>query len=120
MMKNIFSVGIRLDNIVKSTEIEQNILRKLAECKKISGKMFKVIFWHENLTEKQCKDFIKRNQKILFDFNSEITKDPKNLWFWINSGKNNFIHRYKYEGDIIDGLNVYLKIVNHMKKRDGI
>ena len=80
--------------------------------------MFQVIFWHENLTEKQCKDFVKRNEKLLFEVNTKITKQFENVWFLIDSENEKSHGRYRFDGDILEGIVQYLEIISHMKKRD--
>ena len=80
------------------------------------GKFFKVVFWHVNLTEQECKDFVKRNEHLLFEVNTKITKIQEDVWFLIGEGKGG---RYRFDGDILQGISEYIKIINHMKKRDG-
>ena len=114
-MQQYYSLGMKLNDVIKDKEIEQTILENIRRCSKIVGKFFKVVFWHDGLTEKQCKDFIKRNEKLLFEVNTKITKVKEKIWFSIGDGD----ARYRYEGDILKGILEYLKIVNHIKKRDG-
>ena len=116
MVQIYYSICLKLDDIIVSETTENIVLNKLKKCRDLSGRMFKVIFWHKNLTEKECKNFVKRNQKFLFDFGTEITKNPKKSWFIINSGENEVEGRYRYEGDIINGLDQYINIINHMQK----
>ena len=94
----------------------KGLINKLLECKKYSGKLFKVILWHVNLTEQNCKDFVKRNEHLLFEINTQITKRIIPVWFSIGDGKDD---RYRCDGDILTGISQYLKIINHIKKRDG-
>ena len=114
-----YSLRIKLDNVVEDRDIEQTILENIRRCSNIVGKMFQVIFWHENLTEKQCKDFVKRNEKLLFEVNTKITKQFENVWFLIDSENEKSRGRYRYDGDILKGIVQYLEIMNHIKNRDG-
>ena len=57
-MMKYYSIGMKLDDVVKDENIEQTILENIRRCSKIVGKTFKVVFWHENLTEKDCKNFV--------------------------------------------------------------
>ena len=114
-----YSIGMKLDDVVKDKEQEQVILENIRRCSNIVGKFFKVIFWHVNLTEQECKDFVKRNEHLLFEVNTKITKKFINVWFLIDSKNEKSHGRYRFEGDILNGIVEYLKIINHMKKRDG-
>ena len=115
-MIKYYSIGLKLNDVIKDKDTEQVVLENIRRCSKLVGKFFKVVFWHDNLTEKQCKDFIKRNEKLLFEVNTKITKVPENVWFSIDSKNNG---RYTFDGDILQGISQYLTIVNHIRKRDG-
>ena len=116
-MMKYYSVTLKLDDIVFDREIEKKVINKLLECKKYSGKLFKVIFWHVKVTEQECKDFVKRNEHLLFEVHTKITKVKEDVWFSIDLEKGS--GRYTFDGDILQGISQYLKIINHMKKRDG-
>ena len=113
-MIKYYSIGMKLNDVIKNKDTEQVILENIRRCSNIVGKFFKVVFWHENLTEEDCKNFIKRNEKLLFEVNTKITKIQEKVWFLIGDGKG----RYRFDGDILNGISEYLKIINHMKKRD--
>ena len=113
-MMRYYSIGMKLNDVIKDKDTEQIVLENIRRCSKLVGKFFKVVFWHDNLTEKQCKDFIKRNEKLLFEVNTKITKIQEKVWFLIGDGKG----RYRFDGDILNGISEYIKIINHMKKRD--
>ena len=97
----------------------QNYFNRKYRCSNLVGKSFQVIFWHDNLTEQNCKDFVKRNEHLLFEVNTKITKRFENTWFLINSRNEKSSGRYRYEGDILSGISEYIKIINHMKNRDS-
>ena len=118
-MMQYYSIRMNLEDVIKDKDTEQLILENIRRCSNIVGKFFKVVFWHENLSEKECKDFIKRNEKLLFEVNTKITKRFESTWFLINSRNEKSSGRYRYEGNILDGIVEYLKIINHIKKRDG-
>ena len=112
------SVMIKLNDVIMDGEVEGKIINKLLECKNLSGKMFKVFFWHKDLTEKDCKEFVMRNEDILFELNTEITKLNKDTWLIVDSiSENESKWRYKWDGGIISGLDEYIRLVNHTKKR---
>ena len=115
-MLKYYSIGLKLNDVIKDKDTEQVVLENIRGCSKLVGRFFKVVFWHDSLTEKQCKDFIKRNEKLLFEVNTKITKNKEEVWFLIGEGNNG---RYRFDGDILQGISQYLKIINHMKKRDG-
>ena len=115
-MMKYYSIGMKLNDVIKDKDTEQVILENIRRCSNIVGKWFKVVFWHVNLTEQECKDFVKRNEHLLFEVNTQITKRVVPVWFAIGDGKDG---RYRFDGDILNGISQYLKIINHMKKRDG-
>ena len=114
-----YSIRMKLDDVVKDKDVEQTILENVRRCSTLVNKEFQVIFWHETLTEKDCKDFVQRNEKLLFEVNTKITKRFDNVWFLIDSENEKSHGRYRYDGDILNGIAQYLKIINHMKKRDS-
>jgi len=116
-MMKYYSLGMKLNDVTKDKDTEQVILENIRRCSNVVGKFFKVVFWHVNLTEQECKDFVKRNEHLLFEVNTKITKIQEDVWFSIDSEKSN--GRYTFDGDILQGISQYLKIINHIKKRDG-
>ena len=118
-MMKYYSIGMKLNDVIKNKDTEQTILENIRRCSKLVGILFKVVFWHENLTEKQCKDFVKRNEHLLFEVNTTITKKFEKVWFLIDSENKQNAFRYKHNGDILSGISEYIKIISHMKKRDN-
>ena len=118
-MMRYYSIGMKLDDVIKDEDTEQIILENIRRCNNIVGKEFKVVFWHVNLTEQNCKDFVKRNEHLLFEVNTKITKTFGPVWFVIDSKNEKSQARYRFDGDILQGISQYLKIINHIKKRDG-
>ena len=116
-MMKYYSIGMKLNDVIKDKDTEQVILENIRRCSNIVGKEFKVVFWHVNLTEQNCKDFVKRNEHLLFEVNTKITKTKEDVWFSIDSEKTS--GRYTFDGEILQGISQFLKIINHMKKRDG-
>ena len=115
-MMKYYSIGMKLNDVIKDKDTEQVILENIRRCSKLVGREFKVIFWHVNLTERNCKDFVKRNEHLLFEVHTQITKRIVPVWFAIGGGREG---RFTFDGDILQGISQYLKIINHMKKRDG-
>tara|TARA_Y100001963_G_scaffold136442_1_gene199091 strand:+ start:523 stop:957 length:435 start_codon:yes stop_codon:yes gene_type:complete len=114
---NYRSVTIKLDDVISDLEIESQIINKLLECRNISGRFFKVIFYHEKLSSSDCKEFIKRNKDILFDLNTDITK-TKDYRTWLLIGSDNSIEwRYRWSGGVISGLDQYINITNNINRR---
>ena len=127
-MMKYYSLEIKLDDVVKDSGLELTILENIRRCSKIVGKTFKVIFWHENLTEKDCRDFIERNEHLLFEVHTQLSKGPVDTWFiiydYFDRKKIDCRTRYRVEDtDILSGISRYLKVINHLKnkeKEDGI
>ena len=114
-----YSIRMKLDDVIKDKDVEQTILENVRRCSTLVGREFQVVFWHVNLTEQNCKDFVKRNEHLLFEVNTKITKRFESTWFLINSRNEKSSGRYRYEGDILSGISEYIKIINHIKKRDS-
>tara|TARA_Y100000593_G_scaffold83012_1_gene156292 strand:+ start:531 stop:875 length:345 start_codon:yes stop_codon:yes gene_type:complete len=113
---------MKLDNVVKDSGLELTILENIRRCSKIVGKTFKVIFWHENLTEQDCKDFIERNEHLLFEVHTQLSKRPIDTWFIIYSPTDKIDCRTRYrveDDDILSGISRYLKVINHLKNKDN-
>ena len=127
-MMKYYSLEMKLDDVVKDGGTELTILENIRRCSKIVGKTFKVIFWHENMTERDCKDFIERNEHLLFEVHTQLSKGPVDTWFiiydYLDKKKINCRTRYRVEDtDILSGISTYLKVINHLKnkeKEDGI
>jgi len=118
-MMKYYSLRMKLDMITLNEDFEKKVLENIRYCRKLVGKQFRVIFWNENLTEQNCKDFVKRNEHLLFEVHTKITKVQEDVWFLIDSKNEKSHGRYRFEGDILNGIVEYLKIINHIKKRDG-
>ena len=121
-MMRYYSLGIKLNEVIESRKKEKTILENIRRCSKIVGKSFKVVFWHEGLSGKQCENFIKRNENLLFEVNTKITKNFERVWFLIgvDDYKKHGVSRYSYAhtGDILNGIVQYLEIIKHIQKRE--
>ena len=113
-----YSLRVKLNDIIYDMSKEQLILENIRRCSKIVGKMFQVVFWHENLTEKECENFIKRNEHLLFEINSKITRNFNPSWFIVDSENEKARYRYLYTGDILKGIVEYTKMIKHIRDRD--
>tara|TARA_R100001443_G_scaffold8636_2_gene18047 strand:+ start:2639 stop:3022 length:384 start_codon:yes stop_codon:yes gene_type:complete len=110
------SLRMKLDEVLLDEKVEKTIIENIRYCRRIVGKEFKVVFWNENLTESQVKEFIKRNNEILFEINTEITKEFNLAWFVIGD-EDKSKHRYMYTGNILEGISNYLKLVKVLLRR---
>ena len=118
MQLNIYSIRMNLEDFIGDEEQEKLILENLRFCKNYVGKLFLAIFKHDNLDEKTIKDFVKRNTDMLFEIGIEITSDDKFAWFLIDNTKLSKINwRYKWTGEILEGLVEYRKLVEHLKEK---
>ena len=120
MMRGIYSLRIELDKVIENKDYEQLVFENLERCYRLVNNRFYVIFWHKNLNKKEIKDFAIRNKDKLFKFGTKITGEVDDVWFLIKSSdEEESTWRYMHEGDVLEGIAQYLKIINHMKKRDG-
>ena len=114
----MFSIRMKLNDVIRKDE--QVILENIRRCKLFSGKQFRVIFRNDGLSEKECKDFVKRNEKMLFEIRTQITSKNSpfdNCWFLIDSDNSDkCTRRYCYKGDILTGITEYIKVVKHLKR----
>ena len=110
------SLRMSLDNVVKDSELEKTIIENIRYCRRSIGKEFKIIFWNKDLSENEVKEFVKRNNDILFEINTEITKEFNLAWFVIGT-EDESKHRYMYNGGILEGISNYLKLSKILLKR---
>tara|TARA_Y100000593_G_C4176266_1_gene269621 strand:- start:190 stop:546 length:357 start_codon:yes stop_codon:yes gene_type:complete len=114
----MYSLKMKLNDVIGPKE--EVILENIRRCKKIAGQQFKVIFRNDGLSEKECKDFVKRNEKMLFEIDTKITTKNSpfdKCWFLIDTDEDdNSIRRYGWKGDILSGIAQYINMVRYMKK----
>ena len=114
----MYSLRMKLNDVIGKDE--QVILENIRRCKLFSGKEFRVIFRNDGLSEKECKDFVERNEKMLFEIRTQITSTNSpfdNCWFLINSDDTDkCTKRYSYKGDILNGIAEYIKVVKLIKR----
>ena len=119
MKLRYYSLRIKLDDVILNEDFEQKVLENIRYCRKLVGKQFRVIFWNENVTEKQCEEFVKRNEKMLFEISTQITSTNSpldNCWFLIDSDDTDKCkRRYSCKGDILTGIAEYIKVVKLIK-----
>ena len=120
MFQQKYTLRISLDDIVKDKDLEQVVIENVRRCRQISGKEFQVVFWNRDLSENDCKNFIKRNEKMLFEITSQITSVNSsfdNCWFLIDlNDSDKCKRRYCYKGGILTGIAEYIKMVKHFKR----
>ena len=117
----MYSLRMKLDNVIGKDE--QVILENIRRCKQFSGKEFKVIFRNDGLYSKKCKEFVKRNEKMLFEIYTKITSTNSpfdSCWFLIDTNdKDKCKRRYCYKGDILTGITEYIKMVKYIKEKEN-
>mgnify|MGYP001386080236 CR=1 FL=1 len=69
-----YSIRMKLDDVIKDKDTEQTILENIRRCSNIVGKEFKVVFWHENLSEQD-----KNTASLLIDLSESERVDLKNM-----------------------------------------
>ena len=119
IFNNLQSLNIPLEEFINS-EDERIVLENIKRCSRLVGKNFKVNFWYIDLTEKEIKKFVDRNEKLLFEINTKISKLPERAWFCVNPPKfkTHGECRYYYEGDVLTGITQYVNLYRQLKKRD--
>tara|TARA_Y100000004_G_C8752259_1_gene342908 strand:+ start:213 stop:599 length:387 start_codon:yes stop_codon:yes gene_type:complete len=118
-MNKYNSLRLNLEEVVKDKDFELLVLENIRRASSITGKSFKVVFWYETLKESDIKKFIKRNEKLLFEINSRITKNNDYAWFTINStGRDKSSSRYSWQGDILQGIVKYIDMIKYLRKRE--
>ena len=118
-MKGVYSLRIKLNDIIWDIEYEQQVIENLRYCNNLNGNKFEIIFWYDNLSKKEIKDFVKRNENILLEMDIDITESHKtDAWFIIDSKGEKNSWRYMYNGGILDGIVQYIKLTKHIKERD--
>tara|TARA_R100000908_G_C3727443_1_gene127976 strand:+ start:67 stop:438 length:372 start_codon:yes stop_codon:yes gene_type:complete len=122
-MDYFLSLKISLDEIInEGLDYERKVMENLFRFSNYVGsKQFKVIFYHSDIQEKQIKEFISRQENILFQINTKITTTNCQAWFTIQPKENDSQgpYRYKYIGKSIDGLAQYFKMVKHLKDKEN-
>ena len=115
-MNKFNSLRLNLDEIIINEDFELLVLENIRRASKLTGKSFKVIFWYEDMSEKEIKKFIKRNENLLFEINSRITKNNNYAWFTIDStGRDKSSRRYSWQGDILQGIVKYIEMIKCVK-----
>ena len=114
----MYSLRMKLNDVIGKDD--QIILENIRRCKQFTGKTFQVIFRNDGLSSKECEDFVKRNEKMLFEIRTQITSINSpfdNCWFLINSdGSDKCTKRYSYRGSILEGIAEYIKVVKLLKR----
>ena len=109
---------MELNKVIENKDYEKLVIENLQRCRRIVGKEFKVVFWHHNLKKSVINDFVKRNKSELFDLGTQITNKTNYTWFLIKSSIDEKSRwRYKWDGDPLEGIVEYIKVVSHIKKR---
>tara|TARA_R100001594_G_C3902553_1_gene231232 strand:+ start:29 stop:388 length:360 start_codon:yes stop_codon:yes gene_type:complete len=112
---------MKLNNVIGKDE--QVILENIRRCKHFSGQGFKVIFRNDGLSSKECENFVKRNEKMLFEIKTQITSMNSpfdNCWFLIDSDEDDLCQkRYSFKGSILMGIAEYIKVVKHLKGKEN-
>ena len=114
-----FSIRMKLDDIVKDIDFEKKVLENIRYTRKIVGKSFRIILWNEKLSENNCKEFVKRNENVLFEINTKITKKFNYTWFLIESEGDKSTWRYKSADGILKGIASYTKIMKYMNEKNN-
>ena len=119
-MRDTFSLKIPLSCVID----DDNIKKELEKCKNKIGSPFKVILYNIDISKKEISKFVSNEGDFLSNINAHITSNEKTFgWFWINPFTKNFPghsqYRFFYTGGIINGLQQYVFMVNHIRNREN-
>jgi len=112
------SLGLILDDVISDEKLENQIMENIKYCRKSLGKLFKVVFINNNVSEPEVRQFFKRHEKTLFEVNTTFTKNAQVVWFIISGDEDKTKYRYKYKGSILKGIAEYRKMINILMKKD--
>ena len=114
-----FSIRLCFDDLIKNSIVEKIIIGRLINFIKKNGRIVKIIFYNKNVSKKKCDEFSK-SYKSLFSRETivEFTKKQSNCWFLIKSENDESVCRYSWDGNILDGINHYMDMINHIQKRN--
>jgi|TARA_R110000824_G_scaffold344_15_gene2580 hypothetical protein len=106
------SVGIPLAELFRNTS---NILDKLAECQNRVNKNFNVVFYNDSYDDEMINELFKKHTDKISKLNMRVTKKlDDGCFFHINVRP---VHRYGYDGDTIQGLDHFIKLLKHVDTR---
>ena len=113
------SLNVPLEEFINTSD-ERIILENIRRCSRLIGKGFQVNFSYNTLDEKEIKKFVDRNEKLLFEVNTKISKQQVKAWFCVNPPEGKFAYqcRYYYSGDILTGITKYLEMHKYVRKRE--
>jgi len=114
-----FSIRLRLFEVIG--ENEQLILENLRRSSILVGKTFQTIFYTEGVTKEECKHFVERNQDLLFNINTKLTKETsEHCWYLMDQyGFDECKYRYKWGGDVLTGIVRFNEMIQHLKRREN-
>ncbi len=117
----MYSLRMKLNDVIGDNE--QVILENIRRCKQFAGKTFKIIFRNDGLSSKECEEFVKRNEKMLFEIHTQITSTNSPFdysWFLIDSDNSDKCkRRYSFKGGILTGIAEYIKVVKLIKGKEN-
>ena len=119
MYNQFRALNVPLEDFINSKD-ERIILENIRRCSKLVGNAFQVNFWYTDLDEKEIKSFVERNEKLLFEVNTKISKEPVKAWFCIKppGGPGAGQCRYYWRGDILSGIIKYIEVCKFLKEKE--
>ena len=126
-------VGDIIKDIKREFQAQNNLVKEgLASYKRLQGiaEKFKMdMLGIQKMEKKQIeqnitgirKEFVARQENMLFQINTKITSTQCQAWFTIQKSEKDKQgpYRYKYVGSILDGLVQYFKMVKHLKGKEN-
>jgi hypothetical protein len=112
MNKLLRSVGIPLGELFENPS---DILGKITECQDRVNKKFNIVFYNESYDTKSIDALFKKHKREISELNVSVTKNlDDGSFFHINVIP---VHRFGYSGNIIDGLDHFIKLLQHVDIR---
>ena len=119
-MRHYFSLRLKLNDVIKDESFEKLICENLRRTRSVLGKHCRIEFWHENLDEGIIKDFVRRNEHLLFKINTKITKKYTYCWFIIDPrNEDKSEARFRWKGNILKGIVKYTELLSHTMNKEG-
>ena len=111
-MKQVWSLGLVLDDVID----DKDIIQKLID---MNVQYPKVVFYNIDVPIEKVKEFLKTNSEALINLHSEVTTNTRKFVFFLYDPKsrNELSYRFKYQGDFDKALKEYVSILKRMDRK---
>ena len=110
------SIRIKIEDIISSDS--DKIMNKLTHIYNTDGISFRLRLWHDTITKSELDEFTGIYSNIIDSVSSiEDLNSQSYEYFIIESSYDPCVGwKFKYYGDIIDGINKYIDILNRVNR----